>query len=72
MKKYTMYLTEEIILSYAYSFDRDEVEIQLQPGKQCLQLVWIRPYLYGFCVVYTDIWKLCSIIQKRGIIEVDM
>ena len=31
---------------------------------QCLQLIRIRPYSYGFFVVCTDIRKLCSIIRK--------
>ena len=36
---------------------------------QCLQLVRIHPYLYGFCVVCTDIRELCSIIRKSARVD---
>ena len=32
---------------------------------QCLQLIQIHSYLYGFYVVYTDIRILCAIIRKQ-------
>ena len=34
---------------------------------QCLQVIRIHPYLYGFYVVYTDIRKLRAIIRKHDL-----
>ena len=39
---------------------------------QCLQLVRICPYLYGFFVVCTGIRELCSIIRKSVRIDLEV
>ena len=36
---------------------------------QCLQLIQIHPYLYGFCVAYTDIRALRTIIRKHTLVS---
>ena len=43
----------------------------IAPG-ETVQVVRIRPYLYGFCVVCTEIRELCSIIRKSARVDIEV